>query len=102
MAFTAATSTVTEAVTSPTTLRGAGRSPHRSRQDHVPGDPGHRCGRTEGHVLTDRGDRFDVVLEALEEQGDWVTNRVVYGKLVLGRLGDIEAGVRQLIRLTPL
>jgi len=53
-------------------------------------------------VLTDRGDRFDVVLEALEEQGDWVTNRVVYGKLVLGRLGDIEAGVRQLIRLTPL
>src|SRR4029077_2367391 len=42
------------------------------------------------------------VLEALESEGDWVTNRVTYGKIILDRLGDIEAGVRQLIRTTPL
>lgn len=47
-------------------------------------------------------DRFDVVLEALESEGEWVTNRVRPGKLILGRLGDIEAGVRQLIRARPL
>ena len=62
----------------------------------------HRTSLDHDHVLADLRDRFDVVLEALEDQGDWVTNRVVYGRLVLGRLGDIEAGVRQLIRLTPL
>lgn len=54
------------------------------------------------HVLADLRDRFDVVLEALESEGEWVTNRVVPGKIILGRLGDIEAGVRQLIRLRPL
>lgn len=31
-----------------------------------------------------------------------VTNRVTPGKVILGRLGDIEAGVRQMIRSTPL
>lgn len=62
----------------------------------------HRISFDHDHVLADLRDRFDVVLEALEDQGDWVTNRVIYGKLVLGRLGDIEAGVRQLIRVTPL
>ncbi len=46
--------------------------------------------------------RFDLVLEALESEGEWVTNRVRPGKLILGRLGDIEAGVRQMIRTEPL
>lgn len=62
----------------------------------------HRTSFVHDHELANLLDRFDVVLEALEAQGDWVTNRVAYGKLILGRLGDIEAGVRQLIRLTPL
>ena len=31
-----------------------------------------------------------------------MTNRVVPGKIILGRLGDIEAGVRQMIRTRPL
>lgn len=31
-----------------------------------------------------------------------MTNRVTPGRIILGRLGDIEAGVRQLIRRTPL
>lgn len=47
-------------------------------------------------------DRFDMVLDAIESEGEWVTNRVRLGKLILGRLGDIEAGVRQLIRARPL
>lgn len=63
---------------------------------------GHRDSFDHDHVLADLRDRFDMVLEALESEGDWVTNRVRPGKLVLGRLGDIEAGVRQLIRTRPL
>lgn len=63
---------------------------------------GHRDSYDHDHVLTDLRDRFDVVLEALESEGEWVTNRVVPGKIILGNLGDIEAGVRQLIRIRPL
>lgn len=63
---------------------------------------GHRLSFDHDHVLEDLQDRFDIVLEALESEGEWVTNRVVPGKLVLGRLGEIEAGVRQLIRRRPL
>lgn len=63
---------------------------------------GHRDSFDHDHVLVDLRDRFDIVLEALESEGDWVTNRVRPGKLPLGRLGDIEAGVRQLIRARPL
>src|SRR6266851_815689 len=63
---------------------------------------GHRDSYDHDHVLADLRDRFDVVLEALESEGEWVTNRVVPGKVILGRLGDIEAGVRQMIRTRPL
>jgi hypothetical protein len=63
---------------------------------------GHRDSYDHDHVITDLRDRFDVVLEALESEGQWVTNRVVPGKLILGQLGDIEAGVRQMIRTRPL
>lgn len=63
---------------------------------------GHRDSRDHDHVLSDLRDRFEMVLEALESEGDWVTNRVQPGKLILGSLGDIEAGVRQLIRSRPL
>lgn len=63
---------------------------------------GHRASFDHDHVLTDLCDRFDVVLDALEREGDWVTNRVTPGKIVLGRLGEIEAGVRQIIRTVPL
>src|ERR1700678_2530541 len=63
---------------------------------------GHRDSYDHDHVLSDLRDRFDVVLEALESVGDWVTNRVVPGKVILGQLGDIETGVRQLIRIRPL
>lgn len=63
---------------------------------------GHRDSFDHDHVLEDLRDRFDAVLEAIESEGDWVTNRVVPGKLILGRLGEIEAGVRQMIRRRPL
>jgi hypothetical protein len=63
---------------------------------------GHRDSYDHDHVLADLRDRFDVVLEALESEGEWVTNRLVPGKLILGQLGDIEAGVRQMIRIRPL
>ena len=63
---------------------------------------GHRDSHDHDHVPADLRDRFDVVLEALESEGEWVTNRVVPGKIILGRLGDIEAGVRQMIRTRPL
>ncbi len=63
---------------------------------------GHRDSFDHDHVLADLRDRFDVVLEALESEGAWVTNRVIPGKLILGQLGDIEAGVRQMIRTRPL
>jgi hypothetical protein len=63
---------------------------------------GHRDSYDHDHVVADLRDRFDVVLEALESEGDWVTNRVRPGKIILGQLGDIEAGVRQMIRTRPL
>ncbi len=54
------------------------------------------------HVLQDLSDRFDAVLEAIEATDGWVTNWVTPGKIILGELGDIESGVRQLIRNRPL
>lgn len=63
---------------------------------------GHRDSFDHDHVVADLRDRFDIVLEALESEGQWVTNRVRPGKIILGRLGDIEAGVRQMIRSRPL
>lgn len=63
---------------------------------------GHRDSFDHDHVLPDLAERFDLVLEAVEATDGWVTNRVTPGKIILGELGDIEAGVRQLIRLRPL
>ena len=39
------------------------------------------------HVVADLADRFDAVLEAVESQNGWVTNRVIPGKIILGELG---------------
>jgi hypothetical protein len=62
----------------------------------------HRDSFDHDHVLPDLADRFDLILDAIEATGGWVTNRVVPGKLILGELGEIEAGVRQMIRRRPL
>ena len=42
------------------------------------------------------------VLESLEALGDWSTAKVRPGKFILGDLGGIETGVRQLLRSRPL
>ena len=62
----------------------------------------HRESRDHDHVVSDLADRFEMVLEAVEEDEGWATNRVTPGKVILGNLDGIEAGVRQMIRKTPL
>ena len=63
---------------------------------------GHRESHDHDHVLAGLQDRFDLVLEAVERSEGWVTNRVVPGTIILGSLGDIETGIRQMIRTRPL
>lgn len=62
----------------------------------------HRSSYDHDHVLEDLNARFGAVLDAVEATDGWVTNRVTPGKIILGELGDIESGVRQLIRNRPL
>src|SRR5258708_4325753 len=61
----------------------------------------HRTSFDHDHVLEDLRTRFDAVLDAIEATDGWVTNRVAPGRIILGELGDIESGVRQLIRNVP-
>lgn len=63
---------------------------------------GHRTSYDHDHVIASLRENFDVVLEAVENDGGWATNRVTYGKIILGELGGIETGLRQLIRRQPL
>lgn len=63
---------------------------------------GHRLSFDHDHVVADLAVHFDAVLEAVEATEGWVTNRVTPYKIILGTLGDIEAGIRQLRRRRPL
>jgi hypothetical protein len=54
------------------------------------------------HVLADLDDRFDTILEHLDSLADWSLARATPGKIILGELGGIESGLRQLIRQRPL
>jgi hypothetical protein len=62
----------------------------------------HRESLDNGHVVADLGERFDVILENLEALGDWSLARAQPGKIILGELGGIETGIRQLVRQRPL
>lgn len=62
----------------------------------------HRFSTDHDHIVADLRDRFDVVLDALDREGDFVLNRATPGKIILDELGGIEAGVRQMIRTRPL
>ncbi len=62
----------------------------------------HRESLGHDHVVADLTERFDSILENLEALGDWSTARVQPGKIILGELGGIETGVRQLLRGRPL
>lgn len=63
---------------------------------------GHRASYDHDHVLAALRENFDVILDALENDEGWATNRMTYGKIILGELGGIETGLRQLIRRRPL
>lgn len=62
----------------------------------------HRESRDHDHVVPDLADRFEMALDAVEDDEGWATNRVTPGKVILGNLDGIEAGVRQMIRKRPL
>jgi hypothetical protein len=62
----------------------------------------HRESRDHDHVVADLADRFEMVLEAVEEDEGWATNQVTPGKVILGNLDGVEAGVRQMLRKVPL
>lgn len=64
----------------------------------------HRDSFDHDHVLTDLADRYFEVLEAVEATDGWVTSvRASSPPLtILGRLGGVEAGLRQLRRSRPL
>lgn len=65
---------------------------------------GHRDSFDHDHVLTDLADRYEQVLAAVEATDGWVTSvRASKPPLtLLGSLGGIEAGLRQLRRVRPL
>lgn len=62
----------------------------------------HRRSFDHDHVLQDLAGRFDAILENLEALGDWSMARAQPGKIILGELGGIETGLRQLIRRRAL
>ena len=62
----------------------------------------HRESVDNDHVVADLDQRFELILENLEALGDWSLARAQPGKLILGELGGIETGVRQLHRSRPL
>lgn len=58
----------------------------------------HRGSTDHDHVLRHLQRDYDLILEALEREGDFVFARGVPGKIILGELGGIEVGIRQLMR----
>lgn len=62
----------------------------------------HRESLDHDHVIADLAERFDTILENLEALGDWSMTKAQPGKIILGELGGIETGVRQLLRGRPL
>lgn len=65
---------------------------------------GHRDSFDHDHVLSDLVDRYDEVLEAVEATDGWATS-VRASKppfTIMGSLGGVEAGLRQMRRVRPL
>lgn len=65
---------------------------------------GHRDSFYHDHVLADLVDRYEAVLEAVEATEGWATS-VRASKppfTIMGRLGGVEAGLRQMRRTRPL
>ncbi len=62
----------------------------------------HRYSVDHDHVLPDLPLRFDAALRALESTVGWKTRRRVRGKLLLGEVDQIAAGLRHQRRAQPL
>lgn len=62
----------------------------------------HRFSVDHDHVLKDLGKHYDKALAVLESIVGWRTKRRVRGKLVLGELHGIDAGLRNQKRSAPL
>jgi hypothetical protein len=62
----------------------------------------HRESLDNDHVIADLDQRFEVILDNLAALGDWSLVKAQPGKIILGELGGIETGLRQLIRARPL
>jgi hypothetical protein len=63
---------------------------------------GHRFSVDHDHVMKDLGTTYDAAVAALESIVGWRTKRRVRGKLILGELQNIDAGLRNLRRSAPL
>jgi hypothetical protein len=63
---------------------------------------GHRLSFDHDHVLRDLGRHFDEATAALESIVGWRTRRRIRGKLLLGELDGVDAGLRNLRRSAPL
>lgn len=65
---------------------------------------GHRDSYDHDHVITDLAERYEQILEAVEATEGWATSvRASRPPMtLLGSLGGIEAGLRQLRRTRPL
>jgi hypothetical protein len=62
----------------------------------------HRESLDNDHVVADLAERFETILQNLEALGDWSMSKAQPGKIILGELGGIQTGVRQLLRSRPL
>jgi hypothetical protein len=62
----------------------------------------HRYSLDHDHVVANLARNYDATVSALESIVGWRTHRRVKGKLVLGRIGGIDVGVRNLRRAAPL
>jgi len=63
---------------------------------------GHRVSFDHDHVLGDLAKHYDQAIAALESITGWRTKRRIRGKLVLGEVDGIDAGLRNLRRSAPL
>jgi hypothetical protein len=63
---------------------------------------GHRISFDHDHVIQDLARSYDAAIAALESIVGWRTQRRVKGKLILGRIDDIDAELRNQTRSAPL
>jgi hypothetical protein len=63
---------------------------------------GHRISFNHDHVVKDLAKNYDAAIRALESIAGWHTHRRVKGKMVLGNVNKIAAGLRNQRRSAPL